>query len=188
MKPKSLAVITLLVFCCSAAFAQGSAVLGFTSAGNQYQYCNSEYIVWGGSHNFYMEGIDDLEGCDVGTYATIEGVKVSIAGYDDSPVYTGPAYAYADNIYDAFSGSYTGFQWFVITQTKPSNKTDFAQYHYGWVGYVGFEGYEYLLNYGFLTTLPSELPGLGYPNAELVGDVKQASRNQTIPGAVKIPK
>ena len=61
MKLKSLAVITLLVLGCSAAFAQGSFTLGFASAGDLGLYCNFEAIVYGGSNNFYMEGVDNIQ-------------------------------------------------------------------------------------------------------------------------------
>jgi len=153
LKLKSLAVITLLVLGCSAAFAQGSATLGFTSAGDLGIYCNFEEIQWGGYNNFYFQGVDDITDACFAEFgnATVEGVKVSIAAIDGAPVLTGPAYAYADNIYDAFSGYFTGAQWFVITQTKPSKLLK----HYGWVGYLGIDGYEFFGNYGYLT---SELP------------------------------
>ena len=158
MKLTSLAVITLLVVfgCSGAAFAQGSAVLGFASAGDEGLYCNFEEIQWGpgSENNFYFQGVDNLEqACDVAVNATVEGVKVSITPADGAPVVGGPAYAYADNIYDAFSQSYTGEQWFVITQTKPSKILK----HYGWVGYAGFSGLEFLGNYGYLS---ASIPGV----------------------------
>jgi hypothetical protein len=153
LKLKSLAVITLLVLGCSAAFAQGSFTLGFTSAGDLFLYCNYEQIVYGGSNNFYMQGIDNIQSaCFSENQATVEGVKVSIAALDGAPVLTGPAYAYADNIYDAFGGYFTGDQWFVITQTRPSKLLR----HWGWAGYVGFDGYEFLGNYGYLS---ASIPG-----------------------------
>ncbi len=157
MKLKSLAVITLLVFGLGgAAFAQGSATLGFTSAGGLFLYCNYEIIQWGGPSNFYMQGVDNLEnGCFASTNATVEGVKVSINANDGSPVQGGPAYAYADNLIDAFGQYFTGEQWFVITQTKPSTRL----HKFGWVGYLGFYGYEFLDNYGYLSaSIPGQSP------------------------------
>ena len=171
MKLTSLAVITLLVAFgfSGAAFAQGSFALGFTSAGDQGEYCNYEVIQYGpgSENNFYMQGIDNTQtACDYVYNGTVEGVKVSITAADGAPVSSGPAYAYADNIYDAGAEGYTGFQWFVITQTKPSTRLK----KYGWVGYAGFSGLEFLGNYGYLTaTLPAVAgakPSLGTTNAE----------------------
>ena len=156
MKLTSLAVITLLVAFgfSGAAFAQGSFALGFTSAGDQGEYCNYEVIQYGpgSENNFYMQGIDNtVDACGYPVNGTVEGVKVAISAADGAPVLSGPAYAYADNIYDAAGESYTGDQWFVVTQTKPSKLLK----HYGWVGYAGFSGLEFLGNYGYLTaTLP----------------------------------
>jgi hypothetical protein len=148
MKLKSLAVITLLVLACSAVFGQGSFTLGFETPGDLGLYCDYEHIQYGGSNNFYMQGIDNLvDGCFLPTNATIEGVRISITPADGSPVLTGPVYAYADNVYDAASGSYTGDQYFVITQTKPSKLLR----HYGWAGYIGFSGIEFLGQYGYLS-------------------------------------
>ncbi|MGA7561240.1 MAG: hypothetical protein WCF61_01430 [Terriglobales bacterium] len=158
MKLKSLSIITLLVLCGSMAFAQGSATLGFTSPGGIGLYCNFEQIQWGGSNNFYIQGVDNLEaGCYVPWNATVEGVKVAISAADGSPVYKGPVYAYADTLIDAFSGVYTGEQWFVITQLKPSK----LLHDYGWVGYLGVSGYEFLDNYGYLSA--------SYPGANASG-------------------
>ena len=156
MKLKSLAVITLLVLGCSAAFAQGSFTLGFTSPGDLFLYCNYEVAQFGGPSNFYFQGIDNLTGaCFAATDATIEGVKVSINANDGAPVQGGPAYAYADNLIDAFGQYFTGEQWFVITQTKPSTRLR----KYGWVGYLGFSGYEFLDNYGYLSaSIPGQSP------------------------------
>ncbi len=169
MKLKSLAVITLLVLGCSAAFAQGSAVLGFASEGDLGLYCNFEEIQWGGSNNFYIQGIDDLvDGCFAEVNATVEGVKVSIAALDGSPVLTGPAYAYADNIYDAFDLAYTGDQWFVITQTKPSKLLK----HFGWAGYAGFSGLEFLGNWGYLS---ASYPGANKSGKPIMGTSSAAA-------------
>ena len=156
MKLTSLLVIALLVVLGSstAVFAQGSFTLGFASAADEGEYCNFEQIQYGpgSENNFYMQGIDNIEtACFAPVNATVEGVKVSITPGDGSLV-AGPAYAYADNIYDADSGVYTGFQWFVITQTRPSTRLK----KYGWAGYAGFSGEEFLGNYGYLTaTLPT---------------------------------
>jgi len=172
LKLTSLAVITLLVLlgCSGAAFAQGSFVLGFASAGDEGLYCNYEEVEYGpgSENNFYMQGIDNLEdACFVETNATAEGVKVSITAADGAPVSSGPAYGYADNIYDAFSDDYTGFQWYVITQTKPSKLLK----HYGWVGYAGFSGLEFLGNYGYLS---ASIPGANKSGKPILGSTSAA--------------
>jgi len=178
---KSLAVITLLVLGCSAAFGQGSFTLGFTSAGDLNLYCNYEEIQYGGTNNFYMQGIDNLQNGCLGPYnATIEGVKLVINVLDGAPVTSGPAYVYADNYFDAISGSYTGAQLLTITQIKPSKRL----LHYGWVTYYGFDGYEFLYNYGYLSASypganTSGKPILNYAHAD-VGHQSQ-TRVRTIP-------
>ena len=176
MKLKSLAVITLLVLGCSAAFAQGSFTLGFTSPGDLFLYCNYEIIQFGGPNNFYMQGVDNLQNaCFVSNNATVEGVKVSINASDGSPVQGGPAYAYADNLIDAFGGYYTAEQWFVITQTKPSTRLR----KYGWVGYLGFYGYEFLDNYGYLSaSIPGHNPKKPALSGNSVGGGGKQSQKQ----------
>jgi hypothetical protein len=176
------AVITLCVLGCSAAFAQGSFTLGFASPADEGLSCNYEQIQYGGSNNFYMQGIDNITDACFAEFgnATIEGVKVSIVPSDGSLVLAGPAYAYADTIYDAFSGDYTGYQWFVITQTKPSTLLR----HYGWVGYLGFSGFELLADYGYLSASypganKSGKPILGTTNASAALSQK-ASLSKTI--------
>jgi len=178
MKLKSLTVITLLVLACSAAFAQGSATLGFTTPGDVSLYCNYEQIQWGGTNNFYFQGTDNLmNGCFAPRNATVEGVKVAINATDGAPVLNGPAYAYADNIIDAFGGYYTGEQWFVITQIKPSTLLK----HYGWVGYLGFYGYEFLDSYGFLSaSIPGKAPKKPVLGETTFSGAPQSIRTQTI--------
>jgi hypothetical protein len=155
LKLKSLAICTLLVLGCSAAFAQGSATLGYTSAGDLELYCNYEQISWGGYDNYYSQGVDNNEPCGLANNGTMEGVKVSVPVAAGAPL-SGAAYSFADNTIDAQYGTYSGEQWFVISQTKPRKllKT------WGWVGYIGFDGYEYLGNYGYLSaTLPTAAGG-----------------------------
>jgi hypothetical protein len=151
LKLKSLAVITLLVLGCSAAFAQGSGVLGFTTSGGNFLYCNYEEFVYGGSNNYYFTGEDVATPCGTGFSSTIEGTKASITPADGSPVQTGPAYVYADAVYSNYG--YGGqFQWFVVTQIKPSK----LLHKFGWAGYIGEYGDQFLANYGYLS---ASLPG-----------------------------
>jgi hypothetical protein len=156
LKLKSLAVLTVLTvvaFGCSAAFAQGSATLGYASVADLGEYCNYEQISWGGYDNFYAQGTDNNSACGIANNGTMVGLKIAVPASAQSPV-TGTAYAFADNTIDAQYGSYTGEQWFVVTLLKPSKILK----KYGWAGYIGFDGYEYLGNYGYLSaTIPSRV-------------------------------
>ena len=155
MKLKSFAVIVLLVLGCSAAFAQNSYTFGFLSSGAVNEYCNYEQFTTGGQGNFYMQGYDVLSACPYpkNSAAGIEGAAITVPIAAFAPV-NGKAYIYADQIEDAYSGYFTGLQWMVITKTAPS-KLKFG--NYSWAGYVGFFGYEFLGNYGFLSnTIPAK--------------------------------
>ena len=149
MKLKSLAVIAVLVLGCSAAFAQTAYSFGFLSSGAVNEYCNYENFVVGGGGNFYMQGYDVLSACPYSTIggAAIAGFAINVPIVAFAPV-NGKAYVYADQIYDAYAGAYTGEQWIVITKTAPT-KLKFG--NESWAGYIGFFGYEFLGNYGFLT-------------------------------------
>ncbi len=147
MKLKSLAVITLFVLGCGAAFAQGSVTLGFTSAGGQLA-CNYEVLKWFGPDNFNMLGVDNYSYCDEPN-VNIYGFKVG-SGAQVFPA--SPAYEYAEMIFD--NGYYTGEQWLFVTATKPSK----LLHHYGWYGYLAFDGYEFLGSYGYLS---ASYPGSG---------------------------
>ncbi|HXM13391.1 MAG TPA: hypothetical protein VN946_25805 [Terriglobales bacterium] len=56
-----LALMTLIALGCSAAFAQGSATLGFASPGDVGLDCDYEQIQWGGSNNFIRPGHRQLD-------------------------------------------------------------------------------------------------------------------------------
>jgi hypothetical protein len=137
MKLKSLAVITLLVLGCSAGFAQqGSATLCFKDY-NGTPACNYEQLQWNG---WSLWGEENESNCYGGTNGQIVGSKV--ASLTGAPV-TGLVYAYTDIVFDDDN---PGEQWFVLTKTVPSTRLN----HYGWVGYIGVDGYDYLGNYGYL--------------------------------------
>jgi len=153
---KSFVVITLLVLACSAAFAQGSATLGYANYADTFLYCNYEIIAWGGSNNFYAQGIDNLtSACFAPTDATMEGVKVPVNAADASPVSGNQVYGFADNLIDAIYLGFTGEQWFTLSHTVPSK----FLHKYGWVSYLGFSGYELFGNYGYLSaSIPGNAP------------------------------
>jgi hypothetical protein len=154
VKLKSVAILVLLVLGCSAAFAQTTYSFGFLSSSGISEYCNYETFTVGGRDNFYVQGYDVLSLCPYSPIAgaAINGFAITVPVAAFSPV-NGKAFVYADQLYDAYYGGYTGEQWVVITKAAPG-KQKFG--NADWAGYVGFFGYEFLGNYGFLSaTLPS---------------------------------
>jgi len=175
LKLKSLVVITLVVLACSAAFAQGSAVLGYATAGDLGLYCNYEQISWGGYDNFYAQGTDNNSPCGLANNGTMVGLKISVPASAVSPV-VGSAYAFADNTIDAIYGSYTGEQWYVVTLTKPSKILK----KFGWAGYIGFDGYEFLGNYGYLSaSIPENAGGKKVLTTSAAGAAHQSRQSLT---------
>jgi hypothetical protein len=156
MKLKSLAVITLVILGCSAAFAQTSYSFGFLSASGVNEYCNYESFIVGPSTrgNFYLQGYDVLSACPYSPVpgASINGFAITVPATAFSPV-SGKSYVYSDQLYDAYYGTWTGEQWTVLTRTAVNKLNKFGNWN--WAGYVGFFGYEFLGNYGFLSdTIP----------------------------------
>jgi hypothetical protein len=159
MKLKILAVTTLFVLGCSAAFAQGSVTLGFTSTNGQL-YCNYEVLQWSGLDNFYLTGTDNNSYCDEPN-VPISGFKVG----SGAPVFpASPAYEYT---YITEDNDYY-YQWTTITATKPSK----LLHHYGWYVYADFSGLEFLGNYGYLSA--------SYPGS---GSSKPVSHQSTVEAA-----
>ena len=157
MKLKSLLVVTLLVLGCCAAFGQ-SYSFGFLSYTGGLEYCNYETFTAFGpvTPSFYLQGYDVLSACaySLGPAASINGIKATFPKSAEGPV-TGGGYFYADQLYDAYYGYVTGLQWSVFTATKAPKKIT-STTKFGWAGYVGEVGYEFLGNYGFLSaTIPS---------------------------------
>jgi hypothetical protein len=154
LKLKSLVVITLLVLGCSAAFGQNLGFLDYTGG---VEYCNWESLnIIPGYANFYVQGYDVLSSCPYSPVggASINGFKISVPKTADAPL-SGASYVYADQLYDAYYGFWTGLQWVVITKTKAPTKIK-STTPFSWAGYVGEVGYEFLGNYGFLSnTIPS---------------------------------
>ena len=145
MKLKSLAVITLLVLGCSAAFGQ-SFSLGFLGY-NGVQYCDYEVVnvsapYAGGTHNLTTVCGLPVDGVMVGFNQYIAPISGAVV--------VGNVVNMADNTFDASYQAYTGCQIDWITKNKPSR----LLYHYGWAIYYScFGGTDYLLNYGYLTTM-----------------------------------
>jgi hypothetical protein len=155
VKLKSVAIVVLLMLGCSAAFGQTFS-FGFLSSSGLTEFCNYETFTVGGRGNFYVQGYDVLTVCPYTppglTAAPINGFGITVPTAAFAPVH-GKAYVYSDQIFDAYYGGYTGEQWTVITKSAPG-KVQFGKAD--WAGYVGFAGYEFLGNYGFLTsTIPS---------------------------------
>ncbi len=138
---KSVLVIALLVLGCSLASAQ---TFGFLSVEGQDEFCDYEvlqqlvpYDVWQGS--------DVLSPCNGPVNATIVGVSARLSAADNPIGFSLKGVAYADNIFDAFSESYTGLQLLRITDLKCSTKK------YGWVLFASISGEIFGDNYGYLS-------------------------------------
>jgi len=144
LKLKSLAVITLLVLGCSAAFGQ-SFSLGFLGF-NGIQYCDYEVVnvsapYAAGTHNLTTVCLQPVD-------AVMVGFKAYIPLTSGATV-VGNVVELADNTFDASYNAYTGCQIDWVTKTQPSK----LLFHYGWAIYYScFGGTDYLLNYGYLTT------------------------------------
>jgi hypothetical protein len=175
LKLKSLAVINLLAFCCSSAFAQAFGFLNYTGG---VQYCNYEIVQTGGADNFYMSGMDVLDACasSANSYATLEGTAIRVTSLDLEstglqPGITGSGrYIYADAIMDAYAGAFTGEQWITITATSVNSKNKAGRWN--WDSFLGFSGYEFLGNFGFLT---DKLPDKSAEAVKAAGTTFKAS-------------
>jgi hypothetical protein len=154
VKLKSLVVLVVLVLGCSAAFAQGSYSFGFLSSSGVNEYCNYESFTTGGHGNFYLQGYDVLTSCPYSPIAgaAINGFAINVPVSAFAPIH-GKGWVYSDQIFDAYYGGFSEEQWTVLTKGAPGT-IKFG--NYAWAGYVGFFGYEFLGNFGFLTTT---LPG-----------------------------
>ena len=156
MKLKSLAVITLLVLGCSAAFGQ-SFSLGFLGW-NGTQYCDYEVVnvsapYAGGTHN--LTSVCGLP---------FDAVQVGFTAYiplSSGAAVVGNVVEMADNAFDAEYQAYTGCQLDWVTKTKPSR----LLFHYGWALYLSCSGgTDYLGNYGYLTTMLGAKAPVGAKN------------------------
>ena len=131
MKLKSLAVITLLVLGCSAAFGQ-SFSLGFLGW-NGTQYCDYEVVnvsapYAAGTHNLTFV-------CGLPVDAVMVGFQAAIPSKSGALI-TGYVLEMADNTFDASYQAYTGCQIDWVTKTKAS----VYLYHYGWAFYYSCSG------------------------------------------------
>jgi hypothetical protein len=145
LKLKSLAVITLLVLGCSAAFGQ-SFSLGFLGF-NGTQYCDYEVVNVSAP---YAVGVHNLTSvCGLKVDAVMVGLQASIPGKSGA-IITGNVLEMADNDFDASYQTFTGCQIDWVTKTKAST----LLFHYGWAFYYTCSGSsDYLGNYGYLTTM-----------------------------------
>jgi len=185
-----LAVTTILVLCCSSAFAQGSYSFGFLNYTGGVQYCNYEIVTTGGANNFYMSGMDVLSACaaSANPFATLEGTAIKVSAADIGstglqPGITGPGrYIYADAIMDAYAGAYNGEQWITITATSVNSKNKPGKWN--WDSFIGFSGNEFLGNFGFLTDkLPdvrSQAAGTTFKASAAALKKDKASRRTTL--------
>ncbi len=159
MKLKCLVIITLIVLGCSSALA-GTYAFGFLNYTGGVEYCNYEAFETGGGGNYYLQGFDVLSDCPgfripeipiVGVGTTVPAAAVGGSGVPKGITGKG-VYVYADDIFDAYCGCYSGELELVLTGTAvgPLKKNK-----WNWDILLGISGSEFLGNYGFLTaTLP----------------------------------
>ena len=157
MNRKSLAVVTLLVLGCSAAFAQTTYTFGFSdSSGNPS--CDfvtftvaAPYAV--GTHNY-------TQFCGGSADGVLVGFTGNLSAKTGGPV-TGAVVMLADNSSDASEGLYSGCQLEFVTRTKASSK------RLGWAWYATCGGNEeFLLAWGYLSNQ------IGAPGAKPALDVR----------------
>ena len=151
MKFKLLAVLTLVVFGCAFASAQ---TFGFGTAGGDYLYCNYEvlsnsygapYAIWGGT--------DNISDCYFGSHynATMGGVTGKLTKPQDPfGIGTVNGVVLGDNLYDAYSFTFTGYQWTVVSNLRCTN-LGAKKPKEGWVGIASVSGFAFAGNYGVLS-------------------------------------
>jgi hypothetical protein len=145
LKLKSLAVITLLVLGCSAAFAQSYA-FGFMSYDGSTQYCDYETLTVAEP---YAAGTHVLTSCGLPLNGLMVGLKGVVPKSTGAPV-VGPVYTLADSTFDAQYIGVSGEQMIWVTKLVPMKGN---HPKWGWSFYFTFGGgSDYLGNYGFLTT------------------------------------
>jgi hypothetical protein len=145
LKLKSLAVITLLVLGCSAAFGQ-SFSLGFLSYDPTIQFCDYEVVTVAkpfaaGTHNLTTV-------CGLANDGVQVGFTGSIPASAGQPL-SGAVIELADNTFDAQYSAFSGCQINWVTKDKAST----TLFKYGWSFYFGCAGGEdYLGNFGYLSS------------------------------------
>jgi hypothetical protein len=155
LKLRSLAIITLLVLSCSAAFGQKNYSLGFLSYDKATLYCDYEVLT---ATPPFAAGVHNLAGCVPGNEGNgiMVGVETTHLTSASGSHVTGKAYAFADNSVEVgYNGGYAcGCAVLYITKLKaatPEQLKDSGPL--GWELYYSFyPGSEYLGTYGYLTT------------------------------------
>ncbi|MGA9641603.1 MAG: hypothetical protein WBQ72_09425 [Terriglobales bacterium] len=155
MKPRSLMIIVLLVLLSSFASSQ---TFGFASVDGSYLYCN--YEVLAEAYRAVWEGVDILILCGGNINGDIVGTSGGISASGNPAGFVVKGVTYADDIYDAFSLTFTGLQWYVVTDLKCSTfKNGRYSGKYGWIGFAVTEGIVYGDNYGYLSCQLTGQPG-----------------------------
>ena len=157
MKTKGLAIVTLLVLGCGFASAQ---TFGFASSGGVYLYCDYEQLAYSG--NDIWVGFDNTSVCG-GHNATLVGFGATTPN-KGQPAF-GKGVVLADNIYDAYSYTFTGAQSALFTKLKCNKVDQFGHYKGapGWMTVAAISGFVFGENYGYLScTHPTAGDGITY--------------------------
>ncbi len=154
MKMKGVLVIALLVLGCNSASAQ---TFGFASAGGSYLYCNYEILVQL-KPSAVWEGADIVVPlCGGRLNGDIVGSSGGITASGNPAGFSVKGVTYADDIYDAYSDSFTATQWYVISELKCAKlKNGRYEGKYGWIGFAAASAVVFGDNYGYLSC---QLPG-----------------------------
>ncbi len=137
MKVTSLAVITLLLLGCSFASAQTLRLVssdGSLDCGYVLTQL-TPYDVWEG----YSEPCGGLAS------STIVGISGGLSKAGNPGAFPVKGVVFADNAYDAFSGTFTGAQLFIATNLKCSSKK------YGWISFAGMSGLVFGVDMGYVS-------------------------------------
>jgi len=145
---KKLALVLVVLALGALASAQ---TFGFASIGGGF-YCNYEQLInegaglWGGIDN-------NINFCGFSN-SYLSGLQGSLANLNG--VTSGPGVILGDTVYPLF-GYYNG-QWAYFTALKCNKQNKFGQYKGkpGWLGQATNYGFEYFVNYGYLSC---SLPG-----------------------------
>jgi hypothetical protein len=149
LKLTLLAVFTLFVLGCSTASFGQTYEFGFLSYDQSTQYCDYELFE---ATAPYAAGYHVLTSCGLPYDGVTVGFKMSLPKPSGAPVY-GAVYALADNVFDAEDIAYSGCQVDWVTATKAATKGNLKANKYSWSFYETCGGgYDYLGNFGFLTT------------------------------------
>ncbi|MGA3194383.1 MAG: hypothetical protein ABSD39_05220 [Terriglobales bacterium] len=170
--------ITVLALACSAASAQGGAVLGFLANDGVTQYCDYEEFLWAPLP--FASGVHVFRECGSAYDGNLVGFKGNIAASSGLPVTGGEIYLLAESGIDASCDCFSGDQAMLITRTTPVNP---KVPEFGWQYLVNtYDAFNvYLTNWGYLTaTIPGEGQVAKGATGKPLSSLQAGSRNNNL--------